>query len=74
MFVLTHLVTPVFTNTPRDLEVESGEDVQLPCKAQGQPEPVITWNKARQKCPLIYCHFIYYFAVKLMGAIQNQCL
>uniref|UniRef100_H3CS91 Peroxidasin n=1 Tax=Tetraodon nigroviridis TaxID=99883 RepID=H3CS91_TETNG len=38
-------VTPVFTNTPKDLEVESGEDVHIPCKAEGQPEPVITWNK-----------------------------
>lgn len=45
VYVLTHSVTPIFTNTPKDLEVESGEDVHIPCKAQGQPEPVITWNK-----------------------------
>uniref|UniRef100_A0A674NMP3 Peroxidasin n=1 Tax=Takifugu rubripes TaxID=31033 RepID=A0A674NMP3_TAKRU len=38
-------VRPVFTNTPRDLEVESGKDIHIPCKAKGQPEPVITWNK-----------------------------
>uniref|UniRef100_A0A8B9I269 Peroxidasin n=1 Tax=Astyanax mexicanus TaxID=7994 RepID=A0A8B9I269_ASTMX len=38
-------VTPVFTSAPRDLEVESGTDVQIPCSAQGEPTPVITWNK-----------------------------
>uniref|UniRef100_A0A3Q3MD66 Peroxidasin n=1 Tax=Mastacembelus armatus TaxID=205130 RepID=A0A3Q3MD66_9TELE len=38
-------VTPVFTNAPRDLTVESGQDVQIPCSAQGQPQPVLTWNK-----------------------------
>uniref|UniRef100_A0A3P9KYW7 Peroxidasin n=1 Tax=Oryzias latipes TaxID=8090 RepID=A0A3P9KYW7_ORYLA len=38
-------VTPVFTNAPRDLTVESGQDVQIPCRAQGQPPPVLTWNK-----------------------------
>uniref|UniRef100_A0AAQ5Y2R0 Ig-like domain-containing protein n=1 Tax=Amphiprion ocellaris TaxID=80972 RepID=A0AAQ5Y2R0_AMPOC len=39
------LITPVFTNAPRDLTVESGQDVQIPCSAQGQPQPVLTWNK-----------------------------
>ncbi|XP_061699023.1 peroxidasin isoform X1 [Syngnathoides biaculeatus] len=38
-------VTPVFTNAPRDVTVESGQDVQIPCSAQGQPQPVLTWNK-----------------------------
>ncbi|XP_061599190.1 peroxidasin homolog isoform X3 [Cololabis saira] len=38
-------VTPVFTNAPRDLTVESGQDVQIPCSAQGQPQPALTWNK-----------------------------
>uniref|UniRef100_A0A8C7SK30 Peroxidasin n=1 Tax=Oncorhynchus mykiss TaxID=8022 RepID=A0A8C7SK30_ONCMY len=46
---LTHVsessVTPVFTNAPRDVTAESGTDVQIPCRAQGQPEPVLTWNK-----------------------------
>lgn len=62
VFVLTHSVTPVFTNTPMDLEVESGEDIHIPCKAQGQPEPVITWNKARYKCPLICRHLLLQFS------------
>ncbi|XP_023663422.2 peroxidasin isoform X1 [Paramormyrops kingsleyae] len=38
-------VTPVFTNAPRDMTVESGTDAQVPCSALGEPEPVITWNK-----------------------------
>ncbi|KAF7704641.1 peroxidasin [Silurus meridionalis] len=38
-------VTPEFTNTPRDMTVESGSDVQIPCSAHGEPTPVITWNK-----------------------------
>uniref|UniRef100_A0A3Q2QIY6 Peroxidasin n=1 Tax=Fundulus heteroclitus TaxID=8078 RepID=A0A3Q2QIY6_FUNHE len=38
-------VTPVFTNAPRDLTVEAGQDVQIPCSARGQPQPVLTWIK-----------------------------
>uniref|UniRef100_A0A8C9STS3 Peroxidasin n=1 Tax=Scleropages formosus TaxID=113540 RepID=A0A8C9STS3_SCLFO len=38
-------VTPVFTNAPRDMTVESGTDTQIPCSALGEPEPVVTWNK-----------------------------
>ncbi|XP_053365553.1 peroxidasin [Clarias gariepinus] len=38
-------VTPVFTNAPRDMTVESGNDAQIPCSAHGEPSPVITWNK-----------------------------
>uniref|UniRef100_H3AWY7 Peroxidasin n=1 Tax=Latimeria chalumnae TaxID=7897 RepID=H3AWY7_LATCH len=40
-----HRVTPVFTNSPRDMTVDVGTDVQIQCSAQGEPEPVITWNK-----------------------------
>uniref|UniRef100_A0A672R5U5 Peroxidasin n=1 Tax=Sinocyclocheilus grahami TaxID=75366 RepID=A0A672R5U5_SINGR len=38
-------VTPVFTSAPRDTTVESGSDVQIPCSAQGEPTPIITWSK-----------------------------
>uniref|UniRef100_A0AAY4DN87 Peroxidase n=1 Tax=Denticeps clupeoides TaxID=299321 RepID=A0AAY4DN87_9TELE len=38
-------VTPVFTNAPRDVTVDVGTDVQIPCSAQGEPEPIITWHK-----------------------------
>uniref|UniRef100_A0A673VDL4 Lactoperoxidase n=1 Tax=Suricata suricatta TaxID=37032 RepID=A0A673VDL4_SURSU len=38
-------VTPVFASVPGDRTVEVGTSVQLPCSAQGEPEPVITWNK-----------------------------
>ncbi|XP_067878223.1 peroxidasin homolog isoform X2 [Heterodontus francisci] len=35
----------VFTNTPADLTVAAGTDVQIPCRSQGEPEPVVTWSK-----------------------------
>lgn len=54
VYVLTHSVTPVFTNAPRDLTVEAGQDVQIPCRAQGQPRPVLTWNKVRNNQPAVY--------------------
>ncbi|NXU05392.1 PXDN protein, partial [Buphagus erythrorhynchus] len=38
-------VTPVFASVPSDMTVEVGTNVQIPCSAQGEPEPVITWNK-----------------------------
>uniref|UniRef100_A0A9J8DFM0 Peroxidasin n=1 Tax=Cyprinus carpio carpio TaxID=630221 RepID=A0A9J8DFM0_CYPCA len=39
------VVRPVFTSAPRDTTVESGSDVQIPCSAQGEPTPIITWSK-----------------------------
>ncbi|XP_069091955.1 peroxidasin homolog [Pleurodeles waltl] len=38
-------VTPVFANAPSDLTVDIGRNVQIPCSAHGEPQPVITWNK-----------------------------
>ncbi|MEE6476697.1 hypothetical protein FKM82_011185 [Ascaphus truei] len=38
-------VTPVFATVPSDMTVEVGTDVQIPCSSQGDPLPVITWNK-----------------------------
>ncbi|XP_027696149.1 peroxidasin homolog isoform X2 [Vombatus ursinus] len=38
-------VTPVFASVPRDMTVEVGTNVQIPCSSQGEPMPVITWNK-----------------------------
>ncbi|XP_072490423.1 peroxidasin homolog isoform X2 [Notamacropus eugenii] len=38
-------VTPVFASVPRDMTVEVGTNVQIPCSSQGEPVPVITWNK-----------------------------
>ncbi|KAM6221084.1 peroxidasin homolog [Rhynchocyon petersi] len=48
--VVAHLtvqprVTPVFASIPSDMTVEVGTNVQIPCSSQGEPEPVITWNK-----------------------------
>lgn len=57
VYVLTHSVTPVFTNAPRDLTVETGQDIQIPCSAQGQPQPVLTWNKVRPNSKsVVHCH------------------
>ncbi|KAM4693347.1 peroxidasin homolog isoform 2-T2 [Discoglossus pictus] len=38
-------VTPVFATVPNDMTSEVGTNVQIPCSSQGEPLPVITWNK-----------------------------
>ncbi|XP_053565707.1 peroxidasin homolog isoform X2 [Bombina bombina] len=38
-------VTPVFATVPNDMTAEVGTNVQIPCSSQGDPLPVITWNK-----------------------------
>lgn len=47
------LVTPVFASVPSDMTVEVGTNVQIPCSAQGEPEPVITWNKVLDICLVV---------------------
>ncbi|XP_048452080.1 peroxidasin homolog [Rhincodon typus] len=38
-------VIPVFTDIPGDITAEVGQDVKIPCSAQGEPHPIITWTK-----------------------------
>ncbi|XP_060709112.1 peroxidasin homolog [Hemiscyllium ocellatum] len=38
-------VSLVITNTPADLTVAAGSDVQIPCGSRGDPEPTVTWSK-----------------------------
>uniref|UniRef100_A0A452TKP2 Lactoperoxidase n=1 Tax=Ursus maritimus TaxID=29073 RepID=A0A452TKP2_URSMA len=37
---------PVFTQLPQDASVEVGKNINIPCHVQGEPQPIITWNKA----------------------------
>ncbi|XP_074062925.1 putative oxidoreductase PXDNL isoform X5 [Macrotis lagotis] len=39
-------VLPVFTQLPQDTRVEIGKNINISCSAQGEPPPIITWNKA----------------------------
>jgi len=42
---LTVQVRPLITQKPSSVIVEEGQNVSLLCKATGQPEPTIMWNK-----------------------------
>ncbi|XP_017387255.1 peroxidasin-like protein [Cebus imitator] len=36
---------PVFIQRPQDTSVEVGKNINISCHAQGEPHPIITWNK-----------------------------
>ncbi|XP_060054488.1 probable oxidoreductase PXDNL isoform X2 [Erinaceus europaeus] len=38
-------VLPVFIQLPQDVSVEVGKNINIPCHAHGEPQPIITWNK-----------------------------
>ncbi|CAK7289594.1 Probable oxidoreductase PXDNL [Vulpes lagopus] len=37
---------PVLTQLPQDMSVEVGKNINILCHAEGEPQPIITWNKA----------------------------
>ncbi|KYO26125.1 hypothetical protein Y1Q_0003873 [Alligator mississippiensis] len=39
-------VLPVFTKLPQDTSVEVGRNVEIPCSAHGEPQPILTWRKS----------------------------
>lgn len=38
-----HLITAVFVEEPRDVQVIAGQPVTLRCRVQGVPQPVVRW-------------------------------
>ena len=47
LFVVTcdFLVPPTIHRSKKRIDVEEGDDVKLPCKATGDPKPLIEWKK-----------------------------
>nr|XP_020665436.1 peroxidasin homolog [Pogona vitticeps] len=44
-FWVTPRVIPVFLRPPQDTVAKTGQDIEMPCAAQGDPPPTITWSK-----------------------------
>ncbi|KAJ6665741.1 hypothetical protein lerEdw1_002111 [Lerista edwardsae] len=42
---VTPRVIPVFLHPPQDTVAETGQDIDVVCAAQGDPQPTITWAK-----------------------------
>ena len=35
----------IFSRQPRDIQVDMGQKIMLPCEARGEPRPTIRWSK-----------------------------
>ncbi|XP_063003275.1 peroxidasin homolog [Elgaria multicarinata webbii] len=42
---VTPRVIPVFLHPPQDMVAETGQDIEITCAVQGDPQPTITWAK-----------------------------
>ena len=42
---------PRITIQPKDKVVEKGKNVELECRARGDPKPVITWRREKANLP-----------------------
>ena len=45
IYTHTHTGPPLFTLTPSDITVSSGQDVTFRCEAVGPPAPTYTWTR-----------------------------
>lgn len=45
VILFLNAVPPVITQEVMDYYVKEGDDVKLGCQVDGNPKPVITWNK-----------------------------
>ncbi|XP_067135162.1 peroxidasin isoform X2 [Centruroides vittatus] len=54
---LTILVLPTFLERPRDQEITEGRTVNLTCRVDGFPRPIISWGKDGQPLNLTSGHF-----------------
>ena len=48
IYTHTHTGPPLFTLTPSDVTVPSGQDVTFQCEAVGPPTPSYTWTRVGQ--------------------------
>lgn len=47
LFWFVSTVLPVFTQLSHDTSVKVGSNINISCHANGEPQPIITWNKVR---------------------------
>ncbi|RWS13374.1 roundabout 1-like protein, partial [Dinothrombium tinctorium] len=50
--LLSVFVKPYFTKTPKDVTALAEETIEFTCKANGDPNPTITWMKKDGKIPI----------------------
>ena len=56
---LTVNVPPKWVVEPKDMSIQSNQDILLNCQADGYPVPTITWKKAIGNTPGEYKDFLY---------------
>ena len=70
IFIIIEIVRPRWTVEPTDKQFAQGSDAKVDCKADGFPQPTISWQKAIGK----YLGSYEKNNIQIIGILRFDCM